>query len=136
IIHTRYCTSGKTNQPLTIKGNVLAFNGVIHMGTKKEMEKEFRIKMQTDNDGEIILQRCKTPEDVLDFISFNNCSFAGVMMFGSRFVAMRNMYRPLWHAYVKGGSIIASTEDILKRAGVVKVAKKVEELKPLTLYEW
>jgi glutamine phosphoribosylpyrophosphate amidotransferase len=134
IIHTRYSTSGETNQPLKVKGNVLAFNGVIHMGTKKEMEKEFKIKMTTDNDGEIILQTCKTPEKVLDFISFNHCSFAGVMLFGGRFVAMRNQYRPLWMHKARGsGIIIASTKDIFLRSGV---KTSLTELKPLKIYEW
>jgi glutamine phosphoribosylpyrophosphate amidotransferase len=133
IHHTRYSTSGKTSQPLVVDGKVLAFNGVIHMGTKKEMEKEFKIKMSSDNDGEILLQKCSTPERVLDFISFNKCSFAGVMLFGSRFVAMRNECRPLWMHKTSNEVIIASTRDIFIRAGV---SKNLTQLDPLKIYEW
>lgn len=134
ISHTRYATSGEVNQPLKINSKVLAFNGVIHQGTKKEMEREFKIKMKTDNDGEIILQKCKTPENVLDFISFNQCSFAGVMLFGNgRFVAMRNQYRPLWMHKAKNGVLLASTKDIFVRSGI---KTNLKELEPLKIYEW
>lgn len=144
MVHTRYCTSGETHQPLKIKGNLLAFNGVIHMGTKKEIEKVFNIKMETDNDGEIILQKCRTPEQVLEFITHTKCSFAGLVLMGSRFVALRNKDRPLWMAkYPNKNVLIASTKDIFFRAGVLvkhgKLSKNVpvvEELKPLKLYEW
>lgn len=134
IIHTRYCTSGKTNQPIRVKGNVLAFNGVIDMRTKKEIEKDWLIKMETDNDGEIILQTCKTPEEVLDFISDLTCSFAGVLLMNGRFVAMRNKFRPLWmHKDKKKNVYIASTKDIFIRSGV---KKDLKELEPLKIYEW
>jgi glutamine phosphoribosylpyrophosphate amidotransferase len=134
IIHTRYCTSGKTNQPLKVKGNVLAFNGVIDMGTKKEMEKRWGIKMTTDNDGEILLQTCKTPETLLLFIKNRQCSFAGVMVMDGRFVALRNKFRPLWmHKDKKNNVYIASTKDIFIRSGV---KTNLKELEPLKIYEW
>lgn len=133
IIHTRYATSGETNQPILFKGNLLAFNGVIDMGTKKEMEKRWHIKMTSDNDCEILLQKCKTPELLLDFVATQKCSFAGVGLFEGRFIALRNQYRPLWLCKIKQGVLIASTRDIFRRAGVFG---EPQELKPLKIYEW
>jgi glutamine phosphoribosylpyrophosphate amidotransferase len=132
IIHTRYCTSGETNQPLVIGSKALAFNGVIDMGTKKEIEKRWVIKMSTDNDGEIILRTCKTPKEVRDFISEITCSFAGVMIMENKLIALRNKYRPLWMSKVGKTIYIASTKDIFMRSGI----KKCAELEPLKIYQW
>jgi len=61
IAHARYSTSGdwknhSNNQPLALSDFVLVFNGVISMGTRKEMEQAFHVELETENDGEIFLR--------------------------------------------------------------------------------
>lgn len=133
IIHTRYCTSGGTNQPLEINGKIMAFNGVIDMGTKKDMEARWGMKLTTDNDGEIIMNSVKYSRDILAFLEeHQKISYAGVWVLGKKFVAVRNANRPLWMHIGKQVTYIASTKDIFLRAKV----KGAVELQPLKLYEW
>lgn len=132
LYHTRYCTSGDDHQPISHGGRYLIFNGVISMGTKKQMEKQYGIKMATDNDGEVFLQLCSSPESMLEFINNPLISFAGVTTIGKRVVALRNERRPLWQAHFKGCTYLASTKDIFKRSGI----KVCIELEPLKVYEW
>lgn len=130
--HTRYSTSGNVAQPLTIGKRTIAFNGVVSMASKKEMEKLFKIKMLTDNDGEVLLKSYDTYFDLINFINRPTVSFAGVILEGKKLIAVRNERRPLWKAKHKGCDYIASTKDIFLRAGI----KKCEELKPLKIYSW
>jgi glutamine phosphoribosylpyrophosphate amidotransferase len=121
IFHNRYSTSGdyrimENNQPIFINGNALVFNGTVDMGTKAEMEARHGIKMQTDNDGEIVLL------DVLagkPFAHIRNsaATFAGVFLGkdGNMF-AFRNDLRPLWCLNERGCKFICSTIDIAVRA--------------------
>lgn len=134
IYHTRYCTSGETNQPIKFGERYLAFNGVIDMGTKKEMEKRWSIKMETDNDGEIFLQKCKSAEHYEKFLRDNPMiSFAGVVLTKHNLVAIRNPHRPLWVLKQGRGLLIASTLDIFIRA---KVNGTPAILNPFKAYVW
>lgn len=130
--HARYSTSGNVAQPLTIGKRTIAFNGVVSMSSKKEMEKLFKIKMLTDNDGEVLLKSYETYFDLIAFISRPTISFAGVILEGKKLISVRNERRPLWKAKHKGCEYVASTKDIFLRAGI----KKCEELKPLKIYSW
>jgi asparagine synthetase B (glutamine-hydrolysing) len=135
IVHTRYCTSGGTNQPISLKYGVgLIMNGVIHMGTKKEMEKEYNIKMKTDNDAEVLLQ-------YLDSYSFEDlcelwphASIAAIILNSKKLLAMRNEKRPLWVLEERGSTILASTQDIFRRAGADW--RKAKQLQPNRMYSW
>lgn len=121
MFHNRYSTSGdfrimKNNQPLFIGGNAIAFNGTVDMGTKEEMEARHGIRMQTDNDGEIVLN------DIIAGMPFAHikdtaATFAGIFM-GSdgTMTAFRNDLRPLWCFYQDGCKFICSTIDIASRA--------------------
>lgn len=130
IAHTRYCQSGdwkdmNNNQPIDVGFAALAFNGVIHMGTKAEFEAHFGVTCVTENDGEVflrLLERCQNDEEV-----FNNAarwlrwlpgSFAGVWLTNRGLLyAGRNERRPLWETTEFGAHWYASTEDIFRRAG-------------------
>jgi glutamine phosphoribosylpyrophosphate amidotransferase len=136
IAHTRYCQSGdwqvmENNQPIVAAGMVLAFNGCIHMGTKEEFEKDFDVKCETDNDGEIFLRKLEgiNAENHVsvaeDWLGTIRGSFAGVWLAYGRLFVGRNSRRPLWVCDAHGGRWYASTQDIFKRAGFVD-ARPVE----------
>ena len=123
IAHARYCTSGnwrvlENNQPVVVDSLVLVFNGVIHMGTKEEMEEEFNVSLSTDNDGEVFL-RCRedrmTPWEIIGGMKG---SFAGLWFdIDGKMYAGRNARRPLWRCDHLGARWYASTRDIFLRAG-------------------
>lgn len=127
IAHCRYSTSGdwqtmNNNQPIVVGDLALAFNGVIHMGTKEELERDFGIDLVTDNDGEAFLRRIvddgdTSAETFHHFIVRMDGSFAGVWLDGDKLYAGRNERRPLWSSVVSGAVWYASTKDIFTRAG-------------------
>lgn len=137
IYHNRYSTSGdykdhNNNQPITNKNISLVFNGVLDMRTKQEIEKHYNIKMQTDNDGEIILH--KYEENLEKYIKETTGSFAGLILTNcNKLLAIRNTNRPLWKVNVNEAVYFASTKDIFIRAD--KTLEPVE-LKPYVLYEY
>lgn len=118
--HCRYSTSGdyldpRNNQPIVRDGRALVFNGVLHMGTKSEMEKAFHVELSTENDGELFLA---LPEN--DMLLANG-SFAGLeMRSDGKIVARRNTRRPAWLFQTGGARIITSTLDIGLRAGLTE----------------
>jgi len=138
IAHCRYSTSGdwqdmSNNQPIVVGANALVFNGVIHMGTREEMEREFGVTLSTYNDGEVFLRLMERAQNEMTVHSTELIhlavpemivkslagSFAGLVLqpFG-RIIAIRNERRPLWRAEAGGATWFASTQDILHRAGV------------------
>lgn len=130
IYHTRYCTSGKDHQPITDNKIGLVMNGVIDMGTKKEMESKFKIKMLTDNDAELLFHF-----PFLDLIQLvPNASIAGIMLSNKKLVAFRNKKRPLWMIEKGKSVLLASTQDIFRRAGAEW--KKAKQLEPNRTYSW
>lgn len=132
IYHARYITSGETNQPLIYQHRYLAFNGVVNMGTKEEMEAEYNFKMETDNDGEIILRMCPTSESVVEFLKSSKATFAGIFLEEHKLTAIRNTGRPMWIHNSENGILIASTNDIFKRSGIAGAV----EAEPYKIYEW
>ena len=121
IFHNRYSTSGdfrdhKNNQPIDIGDLSLAFNGVIDMRTKKEMEDHYGIKMETDNDGEIVLRVSNgDPKQMVHFVA-NKGSFSGILLQGGDLYAFTNGRRPLYRAVIGESTFVASTQDIFQRA--------------------
>lgn len=130
LIHCRYSTSGLTNQPLTVGGRTLIFNGVIDMRSPALIESEEGILMETDNDGELFLRRSLTDEDVKDFLS-NKASFAGAWIEKGILYVARNASRPLWRADAPGCIYFASTRRALTSAGLNPVG-----VEPLKIYKW
>jgi glutamine phosphoribosylpyrophosphate amidotransferase len=129
--HCRYSTSGdyKTeinNQPLSYKDEFLAFNGVIDMRTKAEMQAAYKIKMESDNDGEIMLQSTNRME-----LLNSNITYSGVVLKKNSLQFFRNESRPAYKATKFGCTYIASTADILRRCLL-----NPEPLNPYEVYEW
>ena len=94
----------------------LAFNGVIHMGTREEFEREHGVKCDSDNDGEVFLRRLEN-EEPDTMILGEQWSFAGCWIVGKRLFAGRNRRRPLYRVDHLGARWYASTADIIRRAG-------------------
>lgn len=120
IFHNRYSTSGdytelENNQPIVNGRHALVFNGTIDMGTKAEMEARHGITMQTENDGEIVLQDIIAGDPTKHL--GGGATFAGVYLNadGTMF-ALRNELRPLWCATLGDDKWLASTADIASRA--------------------
>lgn len=138
IYHNRYSTSGdymdhNNNQPIQINNFSLVFNGVLDMRTKQEIEENYNIKMQTENDGEIIIQKCGNNIDkIKQFVDTTNGSFAGLFLLDNKMIAIRNKNRPLWKLEHKEAIYYASTKDIFKR---VSKNFKPTELIPNKIYE-
>jgi glutamine phosphoribosylpyrophosphate amidotransferase len=112
--HCRYSTSGdyknhQNNQPLQHGQEYLAFNGVIDMRTKAEMEKAHGIKMTSENDGEIMLQAV----DRLALLK-QDITFSGVVLKTNSVQFFRNEGRPGYKATRHGCVYIASTANILR----------------------
>lgn len=122
IYHNRYSTSGDFQdclniQPLHLGPTSLVFNGVIDMGTKEEMQAKYGYKMQTANDGEILINVSKgCPELMLRFVNSRVCSFSGLLLNKNNLHAMTNGKRPLYKLHIDDSIFIASTRDILRRA--------------------
>ena len=135
--HTRYSTSGDwhddmNNQPLYLEYIVFAFNGVVDMGTKAEMERKWGMLLDSGNDGELAVKLAEW--DRLELKpGYNRIpaipgTFAGVWLTreGNMYVA-RNEYRPLWNLGTEDGSHwIASTADIFARAGFNQTPEPIE----------
>lgn len=90
--------------------------------------------MTSDNDGEIINQKCGSNKDELKrFINKTTGSFAGLILTPSNeLLAIRNPNRPLWKLNYDNAVYFASTKDIFKR---VNRAFEPTQLEPNKLYE-
>lgn len=139
IFHNRYATSGdyldhNNNQPISVNDMSLVFNGVIDMRTKQEMQESYNIQMQTENDGELVIQLCgNDKQKIIDYIKKIKGSFAGLIMMNNKMYAIRNKNRPAWKLEYNNATYIASTKDIFKR---VNEFLQPEELTPYQLYEF
>jgi glutamine phosphoribosylpyrophosphate amidotransferase len=119
IAHFRYSTSGdykiiENNQPLLDNDIAIAFNGVISQKTKEEIEQEYNVKLKSDNDGYLLINRLEDKE----FLLKKNISYALVGLKEKKLFCIRNKNRPLHLFEDKNLIIIASTKDILKRSGI------------------
>lgn len=133
VAHCRYSTSGDWRdlhncQPIRVRHYALAFNGVIDMGTKQEMEKRWDVTLESDNDGEIFLRRLLSGQDAGEFVDEISGSFAGVWIDfrQNRMYAGRNARRPLWVAKQHSAVWYFSTRDIGLRAGIAR--EKIREV--------
>jgi glutamine phosphoribosylpyrophosphate amidotransferase len=119
--HCRYSTSGDyhnhdNNQPIGIDEFSLVFNGVISMKTKAENE-EIWGPLKTDNDGEIFIKHLVNGDCPVSFVDSIKGSFAGLWYQDNEMYFVRNKRRPAAYTTNNGAVYIASTKDILKRAG-------------------
>ena len=130
--HCRYSTSGdykkpENNQPLQIEQTAMAFNGVISMATKEQNEAKYGRTYETDNDGEIFLDKFTRDDEWLKFVAESKFSFAGLVLDQNQMIALRNKNRPLYKAKYDNATFFASTVDIFRRAGF---QVDPEEVKP------
>ncbi len=123
IAHFRYSTSGdykdsNNNQPITRDSISMVFNGVLDMRTKSEMEEAYCTKLSTDNDGELaIIHKLESEDSFINFVK--NKSFAGAFLDSLGDIKIfRNINRPSHIGDYNGTRVLASTKDILKRAGI------------------
>lgn len=119
IAHLRYSTSGdyreeSNNQPLQDGNLAIAFNGVISQKPKSGIEKEYGIKMPSDNDGHVLLQKYTDKT----FRNAQKPTFASVGINDGRLFGLRNNKRPLWKSVGLNATIFASTKDIFNRSGI------------------
>lgn len=140
--HTRYDTSGdwrilENNQPIVVGQCLLAFNGVVRMCSKEQYEEEFQREYTTANDGEIPLRMFAEGEQdaAMTLLKEERVSFAGIVHWNGKTIAVRNERRPLWEARVQQDArFVFSTLDIWQRAvrSLGKSIKvKARELSPM-----
>lgn len=128
--HCRYSTSGdyqtvSNNQPLQIADAAVAFNGVISMATKPEYERQYGREYETENDGEIFLDKFVRNDGWLEFVARGRFSFAGLTLQRGRLTALRNKNRPLFRVEQGTATFFASTADIFRRAGFIETPSPV-----------
>lgn len=139
IAHFRYSTSGDwkildNNQPLNFSNISLVFNGVLDMRTKQEMEEAYKIKMISENDGELaILKYLSGIQNLKNFINDCGKTFAGCFLTEeNKIYAIRNKLRPMAISFQEKVTYLTSTTDILKRSDIDKYFIAV----PNKLYEF
>jgi len=96
------------------------------MRTKAEMEAAYGIKMNSDNDGEIMLQAPNRRQ-----LLGSGITFSGLTLNSHALAFFRNEGRPGYKANRFGATYIASTADILRRCLL-----EPEPLNPHEVYEW
>lgn len=115
--HTRYSTSDlEWNQPLERDGTALVMNGVISQEFPHDWPMAEVFDYQTGNDAEVALmyalngQRGHMPG-----------SFAIAELNEADILVYRNTDRPLWWGRGEDYSVVASTQDALKRCRVPEI---------------
>lgn len=116
--HARYSTSDLLfHQPLVAQGYALAHNGVISQADPSEWPARFGLHCEGRNDSELLLRALIAGLDPSE--TFPRASVAAVWIDPSGALKWtRNGLRPLWSAQLGGGRTIASTANILQRAGL------------------
>ena len=141
IAHARYSTSDiRYNQPIVGKNFAIAHNGVITQTPPETWKKTYGYDCETCNDSELILRCFENGDDPIE--KFKNSSIAGVMLDdGGGVICFRNSIRPVWVGKIGSGTVIASTYDILHRAGVSNIKKfgsmsDTEDLQRRCMKQW
>ncbi len=125
--HTRYSTSDiKYNQPIVGNELAIAHNGVITQDSPENWEATYGYTCATKNDSELLLHALECGDD--PFEKFPDSSIAAVTLdLNGELKVYRNGLRPAWQGTIGQGVVIASTYDILCKAGVKNI-KRVEIL--------
>ena len=123
IAHIRYSTSSlKYNQPLVGNHVAIAHNGVISQASCKEWYNLYGYHCVTKNDSELLLRAIENGDNPIKV--FPEASIAAIVLDDKGHVKyLRNKRRPLWVGKIGRGTVIASTFDILDRAGVKGIQK-------------
>ena len=113
--HCRYSTSDlEYNQPLGNENHAIVHNGVITQELPENWKAKYGYECETKNDSELV-ERSDNP-----LVEFNHMSMAVCDLTSStkELKVYRNGKRPLYLTTMTNGSIITSTSDIPKRAGL------------------
>ena len=118
IAHCRYSTSDiEWNQPIVSKDIAVVHNGVITQADSTTWEDTYNYKFETKCDSEILLRAWENQTHGL----FLEGSMATILLDARRTASMhffRNEQRPLYYAQTHKDTFVASTKDILVRAGI------------------
>jgi glutamine phosphoribosylpyrophosphate amidotransferase len=113
--HCRYSTSDlEFNQPIGNDGHAIVHNGVITQELPENWKAKYGYNCQTRNDSELI-QHSNDPLVEFDDMSMAVCEITSCT---KELLVYRNGKRPLYLTTLSNGSIITSTADIPKRAGL------------------
>lgn len=123
--HCRYSTSDLNyNQPIADDALSLVHNGVISQELPSNWKDSYGIECETKNDSELLFHTLKQghpPEYWKDAsISSIWLTDQGIMSYN------RNGKRPLWVFEDERYTILASTKDIMNRAGLIHGPKRVD----------
>lgn len=123
IAHARYSTSDiKYNQPIVGDTMAIAHNGVITQSSPDIWKSAYGYACKTKNDSELLLRCLEAGDNPLKV--FPDSSYAGVAINKQgELNFFRNSLRPLWAGKIGENDVIASTYDILNRAGVQAIHK-------------
>lgn len=123
IAHARYCTSNiEYNQPIVSSSLAIVHNGVVSQEPQETWETTYGYKCVGKNDSELILRAIENGDNPL--VKFPDASIASIALDNlGNIQYFRNTRRPLWVGKIGKGTVIASTYDILKRAGVEDIHK-------------
>lgn len=127
--HNRYCTGESWKdlsdcQPIPRGDLAIAFNGVIDMSSPTSWPNKYSTTFETSNDAEIALAYIDQG-GFLGLISNRKVSFAGAWTKNNDVWYARNPGRPLWIGCRAHSRFLASTKDILLRAGFDGEIKEV-----------
>lgn len=128
--HTRYSTSGKTPQPVSLsKGDSnntllksLVLNGVITQASSEKWSRKFNVICKTDCDAEILLHYKQHPL----MIEPSSQAVAMIDFEMETLYFWRNEERPLYYIDREDALYVASTKDIFRRIGFVETPIKCE----------
>jgi glutamine phosphoribosylpyrophosphate amidotransferase len=113
--HCRYSTSDlEYNQPIGNDNVAIVHNGVITQELPENWKAKYGYDCETKNDSELVLHSDSPLEE------FSNMSMAVCELDATKkeLLTYRNGKRPLYLTTMSNGSIITSTADIPKRAGL------------------
>jgi glutamine phosphoribosylpyrophosphate amidotransferase len=116
--HCRYSTSDlEYNQPIGNDSHSIVHNGVITQELPERWEELYGYTCETKNDTELLLHTIE--ENVSPLERWKDASLSVCVLSASKELnVFRNGKRPLYLTTMSNGSIITSTEDIPKRAGL------------------
>lgn len=116
--HCRYSTSDlEYNQPIANTCISVVHNGVITQELPENWKQLYGYECNTKNDTELLLHTISEDKSPLEV--WKDSSLAVIELYGNQKMRFyRNGKRPLYLTNMPSGSIITSTKDVPKRAGL------------------
>ena len=124
--HCRYSTSDLIfNQPISNDNFSVVHNGVISQELPEHWKELYGYDCVTKNDTELLLhtlEENKSPLEIWKEASLSVCELHK----DKTMRIYRNGKRPIYLTNLETGYIISSTKDIIKRANIIGITKRVE----------